>query len=269
MSEIDNTQGKPAKPKRYVWDEQTGQMFELKDESPQDILAATVSIIYLMIMLAFFIWQLFDVWFGQYSLAILVRYPNVERLNSPTFHLLAYTIIGGGLGGVVNGIRSFLKWHTEYHAFGIRFWWKYFTLPWLGATLALFVYAIIRSGIAVFGSDAGITTTSISQSLSTLSVGALAGYGSRQVFIWLDAQVSKLFKVGEATQNAETAAPDLQNMTRDEAEKSLRGLDLKGKELTEVSSDESAIDKVIKQNPPKESKIKIGETVEYTIAVKK
>jgi hypothetical protein len=183
--------------------------------------------------------------------------------------LLAYTIIGGGLGGVVNGIRSFLKWHTEYQAFGLRFWWKYFTLPWLGATLALFVYAIIRSGIAIFGSDAGITTTSISQSLSTLSVGALAGYGSRQVFIWLDAQVSKLFKVGEATQSAEAVVPDLQNMTREDAEKSLTGANLKGKELTEDSSDESVMNKVIKQNPPKESKIKIGETVEYTIAVKK
>lgn len=47
--------------------------------------------------------------------------------------------IGGGLGGTVNGIRSFLFWHCERIAFGRQFVCKYVTAPRVGATLALFL----------------------------------------------------------------------------------------------------------------------------------
>ena len=254
---------------RYILDEASGKIFEVNEETRLDFWVAVTSILYLLLTLIFFLWLLFDVWFGQFSLATIIGYKELGRLDSsPAFHLLAYTIIGGALGGIVNGIRSILVWHSERKAFGVRFVWKYITAPWLGATLALFVYAIIRSGIAVLGSEAdtNITATSISQSLATLSVGALAGYGSRQVFSWLDAQVSKLFKV---TATNEVLMPDLMGKTRKEVERILKEAKLVGKELTEATDDAAAIDKVIGQKLPSGKTVETGETVEYTIAVKK
>ncbi|NIO05061.1 MAG: hypothetical protein GTN74_10730 [Proteobacteria bacterium] len=55
--------------KTYVRDEQTGSVFELKPEERSDTALAIISILYLLLMLAFFFWQLFDVWIKKYSLA--------------------------------------------------------------------------------------------------------------------------------------------------------------------------------------------------------
>ena len=258
------------KPVQYAQDDQTGKVFELKGETRLDFWAAVASMLYLLAMLGFFLWLLFDVWFGQFSAATLLGYKDpvgFGRLSSsPTFHLLAYTLIGGGLGGAVNGIRSLLIWHSERKSFGIRFIWKYIAAPWLGAILALFVYAIIRSGIAVFGSDNTVTATNIVQSLSTLGIGALSGYGSRQVFIWLDAQVNKLFKIT----TDETVVPDLSGKTHQEAEEILKTAKLNPGTVTEeATGDDKFINFIIKQNPKPETNVAVGTAVDFTIAIKK
>jgi len=267
MDEQNASQGKPTKPKRYVLDDQTGKVFELQDETSLDFWTAVASTIYLLVMLVFFLWLLFDVWFGQFSLATIIGYKELGRLAaSPTFHLLAYTIIGGALGGIVNSIRSILVWHSERQAFGVRFVWKYVTAPWLGATLALLVYALIRSGITVFGGDGSITSTTIVQSLATLGMGALAGYGWRQVFIWLDAQVNKIFK----TTADETVVPDLSGKIRQDAEEILKTAKLKAGAVTEeATEDDNLLNLIIKQNPKAETNVAVGTAVDFTIAIKK
>lgn len=267
MSEMDSAQSKSAKIKRYVLDDQTGKVFELQDETPLDFWTAVASTIYLLVMLVFFLWLLFDVWFGQFSLATIIGYKELGRLAaSPTFHLLAYTIIGGALGGIVNSIRSILVWHSERQAFGVRFVWKYITAPWLGATLALFVYALIRSGITVFGGEGSITSTTIVQSLATLGMGALAGYGWRQVFIWLDAQVNKIFK----TTTDETVVPDITGKIRQDAEEILKTAKLKVGAVTEEdATDEKMLNLIVKQNPKPETRVAVDTTVDFTIATKK
>jgi hypothetical protein len=64
----------------------------------------------------------------------------------------------------------------------------------MGATLALFVYALLRSSISVLNGNPGGNLGN-TQVLSNFSVGALVGYGSKDVFIWLDNKVTKFFQV--------------------------------------------------------------------------
>lgn len=263
-----STQKEPKKKtheKIYVRDESTGIVYELHPEKGLDTSFAIISILYLLFMLAFFFWQLFDVWIGQYSLARLVGYEDIGRLTSPSFRLVAFTFIGGGLGGIINGIRSIIGWHSERSAFGRRFVWKYIVAPWIGTTLALFAFALVRSGMAILGGDFQADAANIKQTLSMFAIGVLSGYGSREVFIWLDAQVKRIFKVA-----AEVKVPDLSHKTKDEAEEILKAANLKlGKVSEEPTEDESKVGKVISQTPLRDMSIGGGGTVDIAIAVKK
>ncbi|MHC4314402.1 MAG: hypothetical protein ACYSW3_18275 [Planctomycetota bacterium] len=123
-------------------DEKTGNVYNLVPEKSWDIAAATFSIIYLVVMLGVFSVLLFAILSNQYL-----------QEDNPIYKLMAYTVIGGGLGGIINGIRSFIGWHADRRAFGRRYIWKYITLPLLGAVLAAMVYAFFRSGFVAFGGN--------------------------------------------------------------------------------------------------------------------
>ncbi len=155
---------------------------------------------YLLIMIALLAWQLFDTWIGRYSLLKPLGY-GLQRQSS--LRLIAFTLIAGALGGVVNGLRSALKYNDRFdrkHA------WKYLCAPWMGATLALFVYALLRSSISTLGGNAAGNIGN-TQVLSNFSAGALVGYGSKDVFVWLDRKVEKFFKEdpGESAREKDVA----------------------------------------------------------------
>ena len=256
--------------KIYVRDESTGIVYELQSEKALDTSFAIISILYLLFMLVFFFWQLFDVWIKQYSLANWVGYKDIGHLDSPSFRLVVFTFIGGGLGGVINGIRSIIGWHSERSAFGRRFVWKYITDPWIGTTLALFAFALVRSGMAVLGEDFQANTNNIRQTLSMFGLGVLSGYGSREVFKWLDVQVSNIFKAVKVQKVSEVKAPDLLHKTKEEAEEILKTANLKlGEVSEETTEDQTLVGKVIKQEPARDTSIAEGGLINITIAIKK
>ena len=222
--------------------------------------AAIASLLYLLLSLAFFSWLLFDTWIKRHYLPRLLRY-DYTLLDSATFRLVAYTVIGGSLGGIINGLRSCL---TYYSGFDRRYIWKYITAPWMGATLAIFVYAIIRSSIAVFGGSA-VADNSVStpQALSNFAAGALAGYGSKDVFIWLDAQVHKIFQVTEP-------AVDVKGKSEEAAVSRLHSANLELGAVTRVP-DKGKTDSgtVIDQSPSPGTPIDRGDSVDITVAPSK
>jgi hypothetical protein len=244
----------------FAIDEQTGTAFALRKESGIDSIAAIISVVYMLLTMAFFFWLLFDIWVGQFSLANLLRYPNTQPLASPTFRLIAYTFIGGALGGTVNGIRSFLVWHAERYSFGERFLWKYITAPWLGGALALFTFTLIQSGVAILGGTPG--TASASSVLATFGIGVLAGYGSHKVFKWLDAQVTRIFQVQPIT----IIVPALTGKNQKDAEGILKAAGLYlGKVQKEDQDDPSLVDKVIRQTPTPHSTVDSGASVDIIV----
>lgn len=227
-------------------------------EARRNRIAATTCMLYLLVSLAFLTWLLFDTWINEHTfLAGLFNYDH-ERLNSAAFHLVAYTIIGGGIGAVVNGIRSCVNYCS---GFDRKKKWKYLTAPWMGATLALLVYTLIHSSIVVLGGTS-TPNAGTSQVLSNFAAGALAGYGSKDVFIWLDAQVHELFKV---TQPVE----DLTGKTEEAAASRLHSASLEVGAVTKVpQKDEEKVGTVIEQSPSPDTPIDRGDSVDITVATK-
>ena len=249
--------------KRTVIDPQTGVAIEVHPEMKTDMVMAFISAAYLLIMLGFFFWQLFDIWVGQFSLIHWIGYKNDGVLASTSFRSVAFTFIGGALGGIVNGFRSILFWHCEKKVFGRRFIWKYISAPWIGCSLALFAYAFIRSGVAVFGGGIPAGGTGTGQTLALFTIGVLAGYGSREFFVWLDAQVKRIFSV------ASLKVPNLIGKSEQDAQALLEMLNLGlGNVSEELTEDPSLVGKVLKQTPVADEKIASGGRVDITIAIK-
>jgi hypothetical protein len=124
-------------------------------------------------------------------------------LNSDFFRLIAFTFIGGCLGGTLASIRGIIFWHCEECAFGGRFLYKHIAEPWIGGAVALFVFALIRSGIGILGGEFTTDSAMLRQTLSSFAIGMLSGYGSRQVYKWIDFQVNRMFRTQSKKGNPE------------------------------------------------------------------
>jgi hypothetical protein len=236
-----------------------GEVDEKAQEAKRNQRAAILCLLYLLLALFFFSWLLFDTWIKRYTLPRLVGY-NLTSSDGPTFHLIVYTMIGGSIGGIVNAIRSCLLY---YHGFDRQYVWKYITAPWMGATLALLVYALIHSSVTVFSGTTTTGNTSTAQALSNFAAGALAGYGSKDAFIWLDDRVHRIFRVTQLV-------PDVKGKTEESAISRLHAANLElGKVTKEPHEDENQVGTVIDQAPAPEAPIDRGEPVDITVATKK
>ena len=133
----------------------------------------------------------------------------------------------------------------------------------MGATIALFVYALIHSSVTVFSGTATTDNTNTAQALSNFAAGALAGYGSKDVFIWLDDRVHRIFRVPQLV-------PDVKGKTEESAVSRLHAANLGlGKVTEEPREDEKQVGTVIDQAPGPEAPIDRGEPVDITVATKK
>ncbi len=103
-------------------EEQTGRVFAIKPEEKSDRVAAIIGAVYLAVSMLFFLWQLFDVWVGRYSLATWFGYLSFKTSVGNAGALICiYTFIGGALGAIINEIRGFLFWHCDHEAYGRRY----------------------------------------------------------------------------------------------------------------------------------------------------
>ena len=170
----------------------------------------------------------------------------------------------------MNEIRGFLFWHCDHNAFGRRYLWKAIVSPWLGAVLGIFVYFLMRSGIALFTGEFIPGEGTVQQAIPMFTIGLLAGYGSRKVFIWLDHHVDRIFKAIK-TKEIETLkkVPNLKGMTKEEAEKRLNYSELKLGEVKKVITDEQdLIGKVIGQDAKPNINVKAGSAINITLGVR-
>lgn len=223
---------------------------------PKDRAYGNVAIIYLLATLGFFGWLLFDIWIDAHTVARVIGYSTAGPLETPIYHLVAYTVIGGALGGIVNGMRSFL---THYSAFDRNYFWKYITAPWMGAALALIGFAILRSTVAIFGGEVTGSETASPQFLANFGIGALAGYGSKDVFIWLDKQVGKLFAAKETT-------PDVTGQPLAVAESQIHSQDLSvGAVATTSTANVEEEGMVVDQAPAPGTLIDRGQAVDVVV----
>ena len=249
--------------KGAVQDKQTGEVFLLFDEDKDDKIVAYITCFYLLLALALLFWQLFDLWSNSYTIPRLIGYTALDQLSAPSFRLAAYSFIGGGLGSIIDAVRSFLVWHSDRGAFGKKHIWRYVLAPWTGGTLAVIVYALLRSGTAALAGDIQVDESNIRLTLSLFGVAALAGYGARSVYKWLDFQVDNIFKTNASDK---AIVPVLYGHSRSEAEQMLGAVGLKSKENNSISAqDPSLIDKVVAQDPAGSSSVDKNSTVTFSV----
>lgn len=250
----------------FAVDEQTKRVYKLEKEKEIDILSARVSIIYSIVVLFFLLWLLFDIWYKEYTVFKFFSYNTNESLNSPLFRLVAFTFIGGCLGGTIASIRGIIYWHCEIKAFGGRFIYKHLAVPWIGGTLALFVFAIIRSSIGMLGGAFSTDSEITRQTLSLFAIGVLSGYGSPQVYKWIDSHVNRLFSTSP---NAEKIKiPDIAEKDIAEAEAILNCVGLKiGNKKERKAQKGERVDMIVEQDPKAGIVKGDHQTVDITIAV--
>ncbi|MHC4085480.1 MAG: helix-turn-helix domain-containing protein [Planctomycetota bacterium] len=187
-------------------DEQTGKSYEVVSEGTWDVAVAVLSILYLVVVLVTFTCLFFAIW-RDYSI-------EIDDPKSPVFLLMTYAVVGGGLGGAINGIRSFIGWHAEREAFKRRYVWKYISQPLIGVALAATVYAFFRSGLVAFGGNFSPNQNFANQALAAFAIGAFSGYGSRSFLILLDRFFKRLFKIADTdTDTVGIKVPDLKGKT--------------------------------------------------------
>ena len=255
----------PENQRELATDEQTGKVFALKHESKVATTIAGISAVYLLAALAFLLWMLFDTWSRRNLLLHGIGYDQ-QVLDSGTFRLLAFTAIAGGLGGAVDGLRSLISWHSEREAYGPRFIWRDLALPLLGATIGLIAYLALRGGVGVVNGDFSLDQTTGTPVVSAFALAAVAGFSSRQVFRWIDAQANRIFSV---TAGSQAVVPDLAGRTEAEAKAVLQSWKLTLGSRTETAvSDATSASKVVQQSPPAGTVVASGSAVAVTVGKK-
>lgn len=190
---------------RTAADEQTGQVYVLRPEDRRATFVASLSGMYLLVALGFFIWMLFDTWTGRDLIVTQMGYSK-DVLTHGSYRLLAFTALAGGLGGILNGIRSLISWHAERDAYGVRFIWKDVACPFIGGTVGVFAYVALRSGVGVVSGDFSLSDPNGIATLSAFAVAAVAGFSWHQVFKWLDSQANRIFSTTAASVPASKAS---------------------------------------------------------------
>lgn len=224
--------------------------------------AAVVSILYLHASFLIALWFLFDTWIGGHTIPAALGYSQ-QRLQSADYLTVVSAIVGGSIGGVINGLRSALHYS---HSFDHRYMWKYIAAPWMGAALSLLAYALMTTTAAVLGGDIAsgaavpIEASATPQLLSNFAIGALAGYGSKDAFVWLDAQVHKLFAVPQPVPNVE-GRPAAVALSRIEAENLAVGA------VAAVPASAVPAGTVLNQEPAPGTPASRGDSVDITVAV--
>jgi tetratricopeptide (TPR) repeat protein len=196
-------------------DPQTGQSYKLHFEDRFAAIVANVSFAYLLAALVFIIWMAVDTLLRKNTMLVSVfgyHWDSTESnpLNSNGYRLLAMTAIAGAFGGTLDAIRSLVRWHSEADSYGPRFLPRDIGMPWIGGTIGLIVYVLVRSGAGLLNGDFTLDESNPAALTSSVAIGFLGGFSSIQVYKWIDATANNIFST---VRPAEAAKPEAAEAT--------------------------------------------------------
>ena len=161
--------------------------------------------VYFLAVLAFAFWLLLDVWsknfvfmrrLGVPAQMLVIVEGSSEASESHMLRAIGFAVVGGIMGSVLYQIRVLYRFYAQEKRYDSRWFGKYITGPWEGAGMALVVLALIRGGVAVFGGSTGIDVSN-SGNFATFGVGALVGFGLRDVVEWVERLVQTMFTISD------------------------------------------------------------------------
>jgi hypothetical protein len=154
---------------------------------------------YYILFFVFLFWCLIDVWSGQLRALTFITgvLPGPGTMDRSMLVEISFAAIGGFAGSIEYHIKSLFHFYTKGE-YDPRQFAKYLTAPFEGAVLAVIVLSLIRGGITMLSgtgtpgvpAEAGTPTVA---AFAALAIGALVGFGMREVVSWLLALVRTMF----------------------------------------------------------------------------
>ena len=185
VPEPDHQQGTPARRERMEFLQVHALMF------------------YFIILIFLALWFFLDVWSENLR---FMQWMGVQppALNEPVLRTIGFTMVGGFLGSVLYQIRLLFQYYVKTSVYDYRWLGKYISAPWESAVMAMIVLALIRGGVALFGGSQGADVND-TNNFAAFGVGALVGFGMRDVVGWIGGLVRTTFK---ATDGGKTPSAD-------------------------------------------------------------
>lgn len=140
----------------------------------------------------FFLFLLFDVWSGKFSVPATLFMLPPEFVASETFQGFLFSVAGGGLGGTTYSILAFHRHVSVRNDFSSVYAWGFFLSALVAMVLGGIVFALIQGGLLVFASGTAPSTSEVAQ-MGYLGLGFLAGFGWNSVTEKLRQLINQLF----------------------------------------------------------------------------
>lgn len=170
-------------------------------EERRDFRQVNLLMFYFIILLFLAFWFFLDVWSGNLR-SMQWMGVQLEALRNPEEDLallrtIGFSLVGGFLGSVLYQIRLLYRYYLKFNKYDHRWIGKYVTAPWESAVMSMIVLALIRGGVTLFGGSQG-TEVNDTNNFAAFGVGALVGFGMRDVVGWIGDLVRTMFKAKES-----------------------------------------------------------------------
>ena len=152
-----------------------------------------VIVAYYIILIAFTALLLLNVWGGD--LMILKQLGLTDKaIADPFLRTVGYTIVGSVLGSILYNMRVLFYFYLTKGTYDRRWFGKYLSAPWESAAMSLVVLALVRGGAALFGgTGTAVAPPTPTDNFGAFSMGALVGFGMRDVVRWVQGLVETTF----------------------------------------------------------------------------
>lgn len=160
--------------------------------------------VYMILLSVLLIYSLLVIWPANPAEASTTAKSSVTRFLfwdifiNEEVRLILIVFIAGGLGSLVHAFRSYF-WYVGHKAFVSSWAMMYFLLPFIGSSLSLLFFFVLRGGL--FSPQATVQATS---PYGFAGVAGLVGLFSNQAALKLKEVAESFFSTRESTRGADT-----------------------------------------------------------------
>lgn len=129
----------------------------------------------------------------------------------PLLKTVCFVAAGALIGSVLYQIRMLYQYYVQDGAFDAKWIGKYISAPWEAVALSVVVLSLVQGGGAALS---GGITISDANSFAAFGIGALVGFGIREVVGWLGNLAKTMFPTDHLKEPKEEPQGKLKDKTR-------------------------------------------------------
>jgi hypothetical protein len=133
----------------------------------------------------------------------LIVSSNWQPSKIPLLRTVCFVAAGALIGSVLYQIRMLYQYYVQDGAFDAKWIGKYISAPWEAVALALVVLSLLQGGGAALGGAQININVSDANSFAAFGIGALVGFGIREVVGWLGNLAKTMFPTDHLKESKE------------------------------------------------------------------